>query len=124
MKNLLKEKEEHTYTTGSDIKKTTYVFGLSESTVRRYVADERKYQMNKRLKERKKQNQQLKQLTNQNTIKIDKQTSKSYTVRRYVADERKYQMNKRLKERKKQNQQLKQLTNQNTIKIDKQTSKS
>lgn len=41
---------------GSDIKKTTYVFGLSESTVRRYVADERKYQMNKRLKERKKQN--------------------------------------------------------------------
>lgn len=41
---------------GSDMKKTTSVFGLSESTVRRYVADERKYQLNKLIKERKKQN--------------------------------------------------------------------
>lgn len=41
---------------GSDMKKTTSVFGLSESTVRRYVMDERKYQINKQIKNRKKQN--------------------------------------------------------------------
>lgn len=41
---------------GSDLKKTTSIFGLSESTIRRYVADERKYQLNKLIKERKKQN--------------------------------------------------------------------
>lgn len=40
----------------SNIKLTTTIFGLSESTIRRYVNDVRKYRLNKRIKERKKQN--------------------------------------------------------------------